>query len=327
MLSRQSHWLRAAFFALLGIAVTFIFLPPDLSLMDAYRPDTFQWSRAHSFLQQCVDPFRTDIEPAMRWRILPPLIARYLQLPGYTPLLIPWIGLIAAVAFQASVLQRRCTDACFVFGGTLLFMTTSAGLVPIHWFGMNDAWVWLGLLIVSFSNSWIAVVLACLLCPWVDERFIIGLPLSWFVRCLDQRLNVDQGVNIWNGGAVLLLSLAPYLIIRLSLGGNPITTAIERSFLANQFIHSGGLGAHYICVCGFNQREPNFVDRWNNGYSDRDGLAGPRSQSFDSNHNTSRGAWHPYATPTPSSHGAEDRVLAWGFGVVIATCPCGSPRT
>jgi hypothetical protein len=53
---------------------------------------------------------------------------------------------------------------------------------------------------------------------------------------LDQRLNVDQGVNIWNGGAVLLLSLAPYLIIRLSLGGNPITADIERSFLANQFI-------------------------------------------------------------------------------------------
>jgi hypothetical protein len=78
--------------------------------MRQYMPGSFQWDRAHAFLLQCEHPLRHDVEPAMLWRLLPPLAAHALHLPGNTPLIIPWLGLLAATGYVAVLLRLNCDD-------------------------------------------------------------------------------------------------------------------------------------------------------------------------------------------------------------------------
>lgn len=204
-------WRRLALIVAASLALSVLFFAPHLWVMQHYVPGSFQWDRGHTFLLQCASPFRRDIEAAMYWRLLPPLVAHTLRLPGNTPFVLPWFGVVAATAYVAVLFRRRLDDWRFVAGGTLLFATTSAVLVPVGWFGLNDAWVWLALLAVAFGRARWALPLACLLGPWIDERFIIGFPLAWLVRHRDQ--NQPLSVRHPLEGAWL----APYAVLRLWL--------------------------------------------------------------------------------------------------------------
>lgn len=193
------------------LVLSVMFFAPRLWLMRHYVKGSFQWDRGHTFLLQCEQPLRRDIEPAMQWRLLPPLACHALRLPGNMPLALPWLGIVAATAYAAVLFRRRLDDWRFVMGGTLLFATTSAVLVPVGWLGMNDAWVWLGLLAVAFARARWAAPLACLLCPWIDERFIIGFPLAWLVG------RHERGTG-WSWPATReALWLLPYAALRLWL--------------------------------------------------------------------------------------------------------------
>ncbi len=233
---RPAVWWYCGGVAAGALALSLLFFSPRLWLMQNYVPGSFQWDRAHTFLLQCEQPFRRDIEPAMIWRILPPLVARTLHLRGATPLVLPWLGVFAVTTYAAVLLRRRCDDPRFVFGGTLLFATTSAVLVPTGWLGMNDAWVWLGLFAVAFGRATWAAPLACLLCPWVDERFIIGFPLAWLVARLERNEPVI-------GKPILTaLWLLPYAVIRLTLAQHDaIGSEATHSFLQAQLTHKGQL--------------------------------------------------------------------------------------
>jgi len=201
---------------------------PRLSLMLEPFPGTFQWTRGFTYLQQCEQPFRTDIEPAMHWRLLPPLIAYHFGLTGHSPFVLPWLGAIAATVYVAVLFRRRLDNWRWVAGGTLLFASSSAILVPLHWLGLNDAWVWLGLLAVSFGRARWSLPVACLLCPWVDERFVIGFPLAWLcgLLCGSRRWSVrDLLSGLW---------LVPYLMTRIIVSLQvPADTANTLGFLQN----------------------------------------------------------------------------------------------
>ncbi len=222
----MNSFLRTVAIGLGCLLASLFFFCPHLWLMRHYVPGSFEWDRAHTFLLQCAQPLRHDIETAMRWRLLPPLVCRGLGLRGNAPLVAPWAGAFAATVYVAELFRRRCPDLRFIIGGTLLFASTSAILVPTGWLGMNDAWVWLGLLAVAFGRSAWALPLACLLCPWIDERFLLGLPLAWSVRCL------DRSTPLWTPAALGFLALAPYAGLRLFFGGDPLTNPAERTFLA-----------------------------------------------------------------------------------------------
>jgi hypothetical protein len=223
--SRRPWWHDPGL-AVLALALSVLFFAPHLWLMREYLPGTTQWDRAHTFLLQCELPLRRDIEPAMLWRLLPPLLAHALHLPGMTPLVLPWLGLLAAACYVATLLRRRLNDARFVFGGTLLFATTSAVLVPVSWLGMNDPWVWLGLLAVAFGRAAWAAPLACLLCPWIDERFIIGFPLAWLIARL------DRGEHLFGRPVLTALWLLPYAAVRLTLARHdPATSEVTSAFI------------------------------------------------------------------------------------------------
>lgn len=207
------------------LAVTFVF-SPRLWLMAKPMPGTYQWDRANTFMLQAEAPLRRDIEPAMLWRLLPPAVCHAAGLRGTRTFLVPWLGLVASVAYVAVLLRRREPHWKFVFGGTLLFASTSAVLVPLHWFGVNDGWVWLALLAVAFGRLPAALPLACLLAPWVDERFIIGLPLALVVRAIDSsqplRLRALLVAGLW---------LLPYAGTRVVFSFDPAASQATRGFL------------------------------------------------------------------------------------------------
>jgi hypothetical protein len=191
------------------LAASLFFFSPRLWLMRSYVAGSFQWTRARTFLLQCAHPFRTDVEAAMQWRLLPPVVCRLLRLPGDTALLVPWLGVIAVTVYAAVILRRQRPGLSFVAGGTLLFAASSAVLVPTGWLGMNDGWAWIGLLAVSFGRSRLAVPAACMLGPWVDERFLLALPLAWIVRCQ------DRSEPVFSRSLAQLFWLAPYAAARV----------------------------------------------------------------------------------------------------------------
>lgn len=216
-------WRRLVAAVLICLGLTLCMFAPRLWLMRTYLPGTLQWDRAHTYLLQCEQPFRRDIETAMLWRLLPPLVSKGIGLRGHAPLVLPFVGVLVLTSYAAILLRRRSTDARFIFGGTLLLTTTSAVLVPLHWFGMNDAWVWLALLAIAFGEARWTLPLACLLAPWIDERFIIGLPLALLVRGADRQKS--SPFRSWSVPAFWLL---PYAGLRLGFTDHAVAHTTQR---------------------------------------------------------------------------------------------------
>lgn len=144
---------RCGLLALGALALSVLFFSPRRWLLTEEFPGSFQWSRGSKYLLQCEEPLRTDVDPAMLWRLLEPLVAQYPHLSGKTPLILPWLGILVATIYVSVLLSRRFPDNRFVSGCTLVFATTSEVLVPVGWLGMNAAWGWLGLLAVAFGRS------------------------------------------------------------------------------------------------------------------------------------------------------------------------------
>lgn len=223
---------QLVFWSLACLLLTFLFFSPHLWVMRDYFEGRIGGDRARDFLLQCEAPFRRDIEPALMWRLLPPLLCHLLGLGGKIPLLLPYLGLVALTIYVAVLLRRRLPEPKFVFGGILLFTTTSTVLFPLDFLGMNDAWVWLALLGVAFGTGRWVIPVACLFAPWVDERFIIGLPLAMLVRWRD----LDQPVS-WRQAALLGLWLLPYALVRVAFSFNA-DAARGTEFFLLYIVHS-----------------------------------------------------------------------------------------
>ena len=121
----------------LSLSLSLFFFAPSLWQFSTPAPGSIVWARAITVLQQCEHPFRRDIEAAMQWRLLPPLVAHMLHLPGRTPLVLPWLGALIATAYVAVLFRRRCDDSRAILGGTLAFVSTSAVLVPFGLLGLT----------------------------------------------------------------------------------------------------------------------------------------------------------------------------------------------
>lgn len=216
------------------VTLALVVFAPRLWLLRQPVPGSFQWDRAVTFLQQVESPFRRDIEPAMLWRQLPAVVCHYAGLRGQAAFAFPWLGALAAVAYVATVASRHNPDLRFVGGCTLLYTSSSALLVPLHWWGINDGWIWLGLLAVAFARSRVAMIAALLLCPWVDERFLIALPLTLLVRG-------HMGGHGFSWRQFLPLAwVLPYLVARAVLSG-PGSEGVQNGYLAERAQMLAGL--------------------------------------------------------------------------------------
>lgn len=177
-----SRFVAMCYFATMVISVGFF--SPKFWLLRQPLPGTFEWSRALTVLKQAEAPLDLSSVPeaAMRWRILPALAAHVLQLGASAVWILPQLGLAALLACTSIIVARATSDrACALL--TTALAGTAGGIITINiFFGFGDAWFLLGLLAAAFSRSTANLVCAGLLCPWVDERFVIGLPLALFCR-------------------------------------------------------------------------------------------------------------------------------------------------
>lgn len=196
-----------------SLALSVLMFGPPFAQMQSYFAGRYHYPRTDDFLAQCKDPMRRDLESTtVQWRLLVPLVCKVLRLPGKTVLVVPWLGAVAVVGYVAVLFRRRLNDWRFVAGGTLLFATTAGVLSTTRSLGLNDAWVWLAIFTVAFGRAPWAVPVACLLGPWVDERFLIGFPLAWLVGRFERGKTWD-----WRATREALW-LLPYAAIRLWLG-------------------------------------------------------------------------------------------------------------
>ena len=194
---------------ILALTASVFFFSPKLQLWTFDIEGTFETTRARTYLQQCAAPLRRDVEPAMQWRLLPPAVCHAVGARGWVALALPWAGVVALLAACARLLRQEGLTATQALLGLLMVGTTSAIVVPVGWLGMNDAWIWLALVAVAFVRARWLVVAACLLGPWIDERFVIGLPLACAVRGIR-----NDPAHAFSPGAAAreLARVAPWLV-------------------------------------------------------------------------------------------------------------------
>lgn len=169
---------------LLCFAVILVFHSPRWWLMIREAPGTFEWDRALTYLRQCTAPLSENVEPAMRWRFVPQVFVWLLGGSRALALTIPWLGAWALLAFLHRLARRHGADALVALCMTITLGASAPLLVSTGWLGMNDAWVALGLCYLAFGETRALLALGCVLCPFIDERFVFGVPCAVVVRNL-----------------------------------------------------------------------------------------------------------------------------------------------
>jgi len=182
-LQRQS---RATFLVLcvsLTLGLSLFFFAPRLQVLVQEAPGSFEWARGLDFARQCEQPFDLAAhDPALRWRLLPAALCHLAGLRGHAVFLFPWIGLVLLLAQISGTLADRSGDRVLALFGACLVGTTSGVWTVTTWLGINDAWYLSALIAVVYTRSPVVLVLAGFGGPWVDERFLLGLPLAVLLR-------------------------------------------------------------------------------------------------------------------------------------------------
>src|SRR5688572_14101949 len=183
-------------------------------------------ARGHYVIQQTLNLSAEIPDPnhkIIRWRLLMPALGHFLHLPGWLVLSLAHFGslffivtLVALCVHQTAV-RPGYEGMCFgiVAGATAPFFT-SMGLL-----GYYDAWLALALLGVSFARPRWIVFIACILAPWIDERFVIGLPLALCVRWIRYNGGNRSPWQWFKQEAIVpFVIVAGYTMFRLGLGGS-----------------------------------------------------------------------------------------------------------
>jgi hypothetical protein len=212
---RIDRWPRALFAVVAGslaIVVSAWFYPPRIEAWSRRDTRLQEWSRADGFLKQCEEPFRQDVEPAVRWRLLPPLVCRGLGLKGHEPIAFCWAGLAVFIVVLAARLDRLTGSRAWAALGTVGFATCGPFITALGWLGLNDGWYLLALLEAAAGSSPWALGFWTLVGPWIDERFLIALPLALLVR---MRLRAPEPGLCRRTLLAAGAGIAPYVLLRI----------------------------------------------------------------------------------------------------------------
>jgi tetratricopeptide (TPR) repeat protein len=82
------------------------------------------------------------------------------------------------------VARRESCSWRLAWGGAIVLGATGWFFVSTGWLGYFDSWLVVSLIVASQCRPRWFLWLACILAPWIDERFIIGLPLIFALRYL-----------------------------------------------------------------------------------------------------------------------------------------------
>ena len=219
--NRRVIWTTAAAAA---VVATFFFAPRfwlwvavgvPLGELISVQPEL---NRAFFALQQLADPWRPIEDPTNRvieWRLLFPLLGHYLDLPSWLYLALPQAGCLLALGAVTSVAWRVTRDFASTLGLGVLAATASWFFVASGWLAYFDSWLMLGLLLASFADRRWVLFGAALLTPWVDERFILALPLCFAVRALGTGPTPPTRRALIGDAIALVAGLLPYVAVRL----------------------------------------------------------------------------------------------------------------
>lgn len=174
--------------------------------------------RAFSTLEQLRDPWAPVTSPpnvVIAWRLLFPLLWHTLGLPAWAYLALPHAGCLLTLWLMAWLNHRRFGEWSQTLAATALSATLPWFFVSTGWLTYFDSWLVLGLLVVSFVPSRLALGAACLLTPWVDERFVVALPVAGLVRLVAlSASDPTQGLARWKDAAVAAAASLPYPALR-----------------------------------------------------------------------------------------------------------------
>jgi hypothetical protein len=219
LLSRETllRWLLA-----LGVfALLIVFFSPSWGAFRLWARVTemggmLEVRRGVSVLEQIAHPgapIADELHRAIQWRLFFPLVGRAFALPPPLFFSLAHLGTVLALAWIIALLRRAefsRTDTALVavaLGAGSWFFTSTG------WLGYFDAWLALALLLGAFAQRrWIAWT-ACLLAPWIDERFIAAAPLAWVCRWIFRPEKFDLAQDVITP-AVLL---GAFLLVRLGL--------------------------------------------------------------------------------------------------------------
>ncbi len=185
--------------------------------------------RAFDSLQQLHDPWakiESTTNQVIAWRLLFPLVWHYGHLPSELYLGMPWLGCLLTLWLVAWLNRHRLRD----WPDTLLSTATFAALpwffVSTGWLTYFDSWLVLCFLVTAFVRWRPALALACLAAPWIDERFLFGLPLAIAARAITHRQDEARlSRAFYLDAAIVVAASFPYPTIRglAWLGGDPST--------------------------------------------------------------------------------------------------------
>jgi tetratricopeptide (TPR) repeat protein len=192
-LPRRSRraWATLGLALLAGVVLLLLFSPRYLlwrSLTLGVYWNTAEVWRALVTLQQIQDPFAPIQEPMhqiVRFRLLIPVIWHYTGLPTLLALALPYAGALLTLWLIAHEVARRSGDLLLAGAAAILLGATSWFFVSTGWLAYYDSLLVLALLAGVLKPSRPLLALCCVLAPWIDERFILALPLVLVCRqCL-----------------------------------------------------------------------------------------------------------------------------------------------
>jgi len=177
--------------------------------------------RAVYALQQLKHPLTKISDPSsavLQWRLLLPFVGHALHLSPGLYLALPHIGCIVVTAYAAHLMLRQGASWLAAFFAATLLATGSWFFVSTGWLGYADSWYLLGLLAVAFSPWRTTIAVTCLLEPFIDERFVLTLPLVYVVRQIYfERFDRRHLRAALIDAAVMAAPSVPYIALRLLL--------------------------------------------------------------------------------------------------------------
>jgi hypothetical protein len=176
-------------------------------------------------------PIPDPLHAAIQWRLLFPVLGHVLHLPAAALFGLSHVGCLATFAFAITVLRRSGIGFPATASATLIVGAAGWFFASTGWLGYYDAWVVLALLVVAFGESRWSLVAACLWAPWIDERFVIALPLALLCRYIGGEPTATR----FKQDALIALALgAAFVAVRLGwLGTHSPEGARVTGYLAN----------------------------------------------------------------------------------------------
>ena len=233
----------AILIAIAATALTLVCFSPHYVLWRGLRVPEAWWypevNRAVGVLEQVEHPFATvqnQSNRGLQWRLLIPLIGYVLRLPPGAVLAIPMFGSVIVLAYIAHRVLRDGGGVMAALAATIAIAACPWFFVSTGWLGYGDSLAVLGLLLVAFASSRAVVIGACALAPFVDERFVFGLPLAVVVRIVYlDRFSAPSGDARRRD---LVAILVPTLII---IAIRAVTVLMHRDPNSVGYLHERGM--------------------------------------------------------------------------------------